>query len=130
MHVAPAVHAMDVVGPLLAALAFVAGMSRVREPFRREVNALLVAGAAGAYLNGGFGAWELAYPAIGLALAYGGLRSYRFIGVAWLAHAGWDALHHLYGDPIWPFMATSSFGCLVFDSAIAVWFLSLRAQRT
>ena len=115
---------MDVVGPLLGAIGFVAGMSLVREPARREVNTILVAGAAGAYLNGGFGAWELVYPALGLVLAYRALRSYRYLGIAWLAHSGWDALHHLYGDPIWPFMATSSFGCLVFDAAIATWFLA------
>jgi hypothetical protein len=25
---------------------------------------------------------------------------------------------------IWPFMSTSSFGCLIFDSLIAIWFLA------
>jgi hypothetical protein len=38
-------------------------------------------------------------------------------------HAAWDVAHHLYGNAIWPFMPTSSFGCMVFDAAIAVWFL-------
>jgi hypothetical protein len=32
--------------------------------------------------------------------------------------------HHLWGHPIWPFMRSSSFGCFVFDSLIAVWFLA------
>ncbi len=40
-------------------------------------------------------------------------------------HAGWDVLHHVYGHPIWPFMPTSSLGCLLFDTAIACWFVSL-----
>lgn len=124
MHEAPALHLVDVIGPLLAAVAFVAVMSVVREPTRRDLNALLVAGSTLAYLNGGFGAWELVYPAVATPIAYAALRSYRFVGVGWLMHAGWDVLHHLYGTPIWPFMPTSSFGCLLFDSAIATWFLA------
>jgi Family of unknown function (DUF6010) len=124
MHDVPALQVMDAIGPLLAAVAFVAAMSLVREPVRHELNALLVAGSTLAYLGGGFGVWELAYPAIATPIAYFGLRSYRFIGIGWLMHAGWDVLHHLYGNPIWPFMPTSSFGCLLFDSAIAVWFLA------
>ena len=57
-------------------------------------------------------------------VAFRGLRSYRFIGVGWLIHAGWDIAHHLWGNPIWPFMPTSAFGCMVFDSVIALWFLA------
>lgn len=112
---------MDGVGPLAGAALFVAGMSRVPEPLRLRVNALLVAGASGAYIGSSFGLWELAFAAVALGVAFGAQRSYRLVGFAWLLHAGWDALHHLYGAPIWPFMATSSFGCLVFDTAIAVW---------
>jgi hypothetical protein len=135
MHVAPSLAVPDLVGPLVAALVFVAGMALVREPARRDVNAILVAGAAGAYLGGGLGVWELAGPIVVGTLAYFGLRSYRAIGIGWLAHAGWDVVHHLYGNPIWPFMPTSSFGCAIFDSAIAVWFLAgapslRRAQLT
>jgi hypothetical protein len=39
-------------------------------------------------------------------------------------HAAWDLPHHLVGHPIWPYMRTSSLGCMVFDSVIAVWFLA------
>lgn len=39
-------------------------------------------------------------------------------------HSAWDALHHVYGNAIWPFMPTSSFGCLIFDALIAIWFLA------
>jgi hypothetical protein len=123
-HAPPALHAADLLGPVAAAVAFVAVMSLVAEPARRNLNAILVAGACGVYLSGGLGPWELVYPAVGGALAYLGLRSYRAIGVAWLLHAGWDLVHHLFGNPIWPFMPTSSFGCLVLDSLIAIWFLS------
>jgi hypothetical protein len=123
-HAASALHLSDVAGPAAAAVVFVAIMSLVKEPARRTFNALLVAGASGAYLSGGLGAWELVYPAAGLAVAYLGLRSYPAIGVAWLMHAAWDLVHHLYGNPIWPFLPTSSLGCMIFDSLIAVWFLA------
>jgi hypothetical protein len=115
---------MDIVGPLLGAVVFVAVMSLVREPIRRNLNALLIAGSTTVYLSGGFGVAELIYPLAVTPIAYAALRSYRWVGVGWLLHAGWDILHHLYGNPIWPFMPTSSFGCLLFDSAIAVWFLA------
>ena len=120
----PPILIIDYVGPLLAAVIFVLAMSQVKEPTRRTLNAIFAAGATGVYLSGGFGPWELLYPAIATPIVYLGLRSYRMIGVAWLMHAGWDIVHHLWGNPIWPFMPTSSFGCMIFDSFIAVWFLS------
>jgi len=103
-------------------------MSRVSEPVRRPFNAILAAGACGAYLNGGFGVWELVYPVLATPVVYLGLRSYRFIGLAWLMHAGWDLPHHLWGNPIWPFLPTSSFGCMIFDTLIAIWFLIGRSS--
>jgi hypothetical protein len=75
------------------------------------------------YLSGGFGVWELALPAAIGGLAWFGLKSYRCIGIAWLLHSAWDLPHHFFGNPIWPFMPTSSFGCFVFDAIIGVWFL-------
>jgi hypothetical protein len=115
---------MDYLGPAIGALAFVVLMSRVPEPTRRTFNAILVAGASGAYLDGGFGPWELLYPALGLPVAFLGLRSYRFIGIGWLMHAAWDLPHHLWGNPILPFMRTSSWGCAIFDTLISIWFLA------
>jgi hypothetical protein len=99
-------------------------MSAVKEPTRRTFNAILVAGASGVYLSGGLGPWELLYPALTIPVVYLGLRSYRFIGLAWLMHSCWDIVHHLWGNPIWPFMPTSSFGCMIFDALIAIWFLA------
>jgi Family of unknown function (DUF6010) len=122
---APPIHSpFGYFGPAIGAALFVVGMSRVPEPMRRRLNAILVAGACGAYLNGGFGVWELLYPIIAMPAAYLGLGSYRYIGLAWLMHAAWDLPHHLWGRPIWPFMPTSSFGCMIFDALIAVWFLA------
>jgi hypothetical protein len=115
---------MDYIGPAIGAGVFVLIMSPVREPERRTFNAVLVAGASGVYMSGGFGIWELIYPVLVTPVVYLGLRSYRFIGLAWLMHAAWDLPHHLWGHPIWPFMATSSFGCVIFDTLIAIWFLA------
>jgi uncharacterized protein DUF6010 len=115
---------MDFVGPVIGALVFVVIMSLVSEPARRTINAMIVAGASGAYLSGGgFGIWEVVFPVLAMPLAYRGLRSYSFIGLAWLLHSCWDVVHHLWGSPIWPFMPTSSFGCMIFDALVALWFL-------
>ena len=81
----------------------------------------MIAGAGAAYLNGGFGIWEFAFTALVTYCAYKGLHSYRFIGVGWLLHTGWDVLHHLYGNPIVPFAPTSSLGCAICDPVIAAW---------
>ena len=113
---------LDYLGPALGALVFVLAMSRVREPARRQFNAVLVGGAMGVYLSGGFGLWELPFAALGSLIAYRGLGSYRAIAVAWWMHSAWDLLHHAFGNPIWPFMETSSFGCLIFDGLIGIWF--------
>ena len=123
MQTAPLV-VMDYVGPAAGACVFVAVMSLVRQPTRRTLNAIILAGASGVYLSGGFGPWELIYPVIATPIAVLGLGSYRWIGVGWLLHSGWDAVHHLWGNPIWPFMPSSAFGCMIFDATIAPWFLA------
>jgi hypothetical protein len=121
---APPLELMDYIGPAIGAALFVIVMALVAEPTRRSLNAVLVAGASGVYLSGGFGVWELVYPVVVTPVVYRGLQSYRYIGLAWLMHAAWDLPHHLWGHPIWPFMPTSSFGCFVFDSLIAVCFFA------
>ena len=65
--------------------------------------------------------WEFAFLAVVTYCAYRGLRSYGFIGVGWLLHTGWDVLHHLYGNPIVPFVPDSSLGCAICDPVIALW---------
>ena len=78
--------------------------------------------AGSAYLSGGgFGLWELAFCTVLTICAYNGLRSYRFIGIGWLLHTGWDILHHLYGNPLLPCDPTSSLGCAICDPVIAAW---------
>lgn len=83
----PSLLASDYYGPAIAASCSALFMSRVAEPARRTFNAILVAGSCGAYLNRGFGPWELAYPLLATPVVYAGLRSYTFIGIAWLMHA-------------------------------------------
>ena len=124
MPAPPPLSVMDYVGPALGAALFVLLMSLMREPARRTFNAVLVAGASGVYLSGGFGLWELLYPLVATPIVYRGLQSHRYIGLAWLLHAVWDLPHHLWGNPIWPFMPTSALGCAIFDTLIAVWFLA------
>jgi hypothetical protein len=124
MHTTPSLVVMDYVGPAIGAAIFVVIMSLVREPTRRTVNAILVAGTCGVYLSGGFGLWELVYPVIAMPIVYRALASHRYIGAAWLMHSAWDLPHHFWGNPIWPFMPTSSFGCFEFDMLIAIWFLA------
>ena len=120
----PSFFVIDYAGPAIGAALFVVAMSFVKEPTRRSFNAIFVAGASGVYLSGGFGVWELLYPAIVTPFVFLGLRSYRWIGVAWLMHACWDIVHHFWGNPIWPFMPSSAFGCMIFDTMIASWFLA------
>ena len=117
---------LDWIAPVVIAGVFVLVMSRVREPERRRFNAVFVGGAGAAYLNGGFGPLELPFTALVTWLAYRGLDDYRFIASAWLCHTVWDVAHHLWGNPIVPFQATSSAGCAITDALIAVWFLSIR----
>ncbi|MBA3795387.1 MAG: hypothetical protein H0X19_14805 [Rubrobacter sp.] len=113
---------MTILAPIIIALVFILLSSLFKEPVRQNFNAIFVAGAGAAYLSGGFGVWEFAFTALVTYCAYRGLRSYGFIGVAWLLHTGWDALHHLYGNPIVPFVADSSLGCAISDPVIALWF--------
>jgi hypothetical protein len=122
--IAREIHLIDLLGPTLGAIGVVLSMSLLREPARQRLNAIVVAGAGSAYLNGGLGLWELPFVFLATTVAYFGLRSYRYIGIAWLLHTAWDVVHHLYGNPIWPWQPTSSFGCAVMDSLIAIWFLA------
>jgi len=125
MRIPPPLTVVDYIAPAVAAAIFIGVMSLVPEPTRRRFNTVLVAGATGIYISGGgFGVWELAFPVVALPLAYLGLQSYHFIGLVWLMHSAWDVVHHRWGNPLWPFAPTSSFGCMIFDALIAVWFIA------
>ncbi|MCB9763945.1 MAG: hypothetical protein H6739_29515 [Alphaproteobacteria bacterium] len=115
---------VTVLGAVVVALVFIALVSRLREPTRREFNAIFVAGAGAAYLSGGLGLWEFAYTTVATVVAWRGLRSYRFVGLAWAMHTAWDVVHHLYGDPIVFLDRSSSAGCAVCDAVLALWFFA------
>ncbi|GAB2986545.1 DUF6010 family protein [Amycolatopsis acidiphila] len=99
--------------------------SLIPERHRRRLNAIMVAGAGAAYLSGGgLGGWEFAFTVVMTYLAYRGLDSWTFIGLAWLLHAAWDVVHQLKGHPIIPFATHSSLGCAICDPVIAIWCFS------
>jgi hypothetical protein len=123
-HVVPEFGILDAIPPLVIAGIFILLMSLLREPTRQRFNAIFVAGAGAAYLNGGLGPWEFAYTALATWIAYRGLDSYRFIALAWILHTGWDVIHHFYGRPIVYFQPTSSAGCAITDALIALWFFA------
>ena len=127
----PALNVMDSIGPLIGAAVFTALMALVKEPFRLRLNGVLVLGASGVYLSGGLGPWELVYAfGVGLPLGSFALGSYRFVALAWFAHSTWDVVHHFWGNPIWPFAPTSSWGCMLFDSAFALGLLALHVTSS
>jgi hypothetical protein len=117
-------HLDTIVPPVIVAGVYIVCCSFLREPARRHFNAIMAAGAGAAYLSGGFGGWEFAFTSVMTVVAYRGVTSYPAIGVAWLLHTGWDVLHHLYGNPIVPFVANSSLGCAICDPVIAAWLLA------
>ena len=118
-------HSFDVIPPIIIAIAYIMASSLLREPARRNFNAIMIGGAGAAYLSGGgLGGWEFVFSAVVTFCAFKGLQSYAFIGVGWLLHTGWDILHHLYGHPIVPFAPLSSAGCAITDAVIAMWFFA------
>jgi len=121
-HMIPSFHAPDALLAIAIAFGGIGLSSLIKEPYRRTIMAFVLAGAGAAYLSGGgLGKWEFAGLAI-TCCAYKGLHSYRFIGLGWILHAVWDLVHHFYGNPLLPFMATSSAGCAITDAILAVWF--------
>jgi len=125
LHYVPAFRTYDAIPPFIIAAIYILASSLLKEPSRRNFNAIMVGGAGAAYLSGGgLGVWEFAFTAVVTYCAYKGLQSYRFIGVGWLLHTGWDVLHHFYGNPIVPFAPLSSAGCAITDVLIAIWFFA------
>ncbi|MFD8504884.1 DUF6010 family protein [Streptomyces sp. NPDC059687] len=115
---------MQYLAPVAIGVLYAVLMSLLREPRRRRVNAVMLAGAGAAYLSGGgLGAGEFTFTALVTYVAYRGLESWTFIGVGWLLHTGWDVVHHLKGNPIVPLDHGSSLGCAICDPVIALWCL-------
>ncbi len=117
----PDLSILDLVSPVVVAAAYILACSLLKEPGRRNFNAIMIAGAGAAYLNGGLGIWEFAFTPVVTLLAYKGLRDYRYIGAGWVLHTIWDVVHHRHGNPIVPFAPTSSAGCAICDLVLALW---------
>ncbi|MFI9612881.1 DUF6010 family protein [Streptomyces sp. NPDC052023] len=112
---------MSYVLPIAVGVLYALLISLVREPHRRRLNAIMVAGAGAAYLSGGgLGGREFAFTALVTYCAYRGLESWAWIGAAWLLHTVWDVAHHVKGNPIVPFSHDSSLGCAICDPVIAL----------
>lgn len=115
---------MQYVTPVVIGVLHALLMSFVREPHRRRLNAVMLAGAGAACLSGGgLGGWEFAFSALIAYVAFRGLDSWTFIGIGRLLRTAWDVVHHLKGNPIVPFAHTSSMGCAICDPVIAPWCL-------
>lgn len=122
-HVAPDFTVVNAAAAVAIAFVYIGLSSLVKEPERRKLNAIIVAGAGAAYLSGGLGPWEFLFCGIMTFVAYKGLDNYTWIGIGWLLHTGWDIVHHLYAQPIVPFSPSSSAGCAVCDSVLAAWLI-------
>lgn len=107
----------------LIGIAFILIMSLVKEPTKRRLNVLMIAGGGAVYWNGGLGIYELIFGLVMFIVAMQGFKHYYFIGIGWLLHTVWDILHHLNHHPLLPFDPISSAGCAVCDPIMAIWFL-------
>jgi hypothetical protein len=117
----PDLRLLGLVSPVGVAVVYILCCSLIKEPGRRNFNAIMIAGAGAAYLNGGLGIWEFAFTPVVTFLAYKGLHDYRYIGAGWVLHTIWDVVHHRYGTPIVPFAPASSAGCAICDLVLALW---------
>ena len=113
---------VNAIGAVVVALIYITLCSLFKEPNRQKFNAIIMAGAGAAYFSSGLGVWELVFCSVITFLAYKGLTRYYCIGIAWVLHTCWDVIHHLYADPIIPFVPTSSAECAVCDLVLATWF--------
>ncbi len=121
-HIIPQFTLPNALAAALIAVVYIVIFSMVKEPNRQKINAIILAGAGAAYLRGGFGIGEFVFCGFMTFIAFKGLSNYTFIGIGWLLHVGWDILHHLYGNSIVSFDPSSSAGCAVCDTILALWF--------
>jgi len=112
----------ELLSPIVVAVLFIAACSLLKKTARHNFSAIMIAGAGAAYLNGGLGVWEFVFCSLMTFVAYRGLADYRFVGLGWLLHTAWDVVHHLYGNPIVPFVPGSSAGCAICDPVLALWY--------
>ncbi len=121
-HIVPEFTIATAIGAVVIAIIYIALTSLMKEPNRQKLSAIIVAGAGAVYWSGGLGVWEFVFGSVMLFIAYKGLTHYYFIGIGWLMHTSWDIVHHLYANPIVYLNPSSSAGCAVCDTILAIWF--------
>jgi Family of unknown function (DUF6010) len=121
-HSTPEFTIINALAAVVIAFVYIGISSLANEPNRQRISAIIIAGAGAVYWSGGLGIAEYVFATAMLFMAFKGLTNYNYIGIAWLMHTSWDILHHFYGNPIVPFSASSSAGCAVCDSVLAIWF--------
>jgi hypothetical protein len=121
-HIVPEFTIVNALAAVGIAAVYILASSLIPEPNRQKFSAIMVAGAGAVYLNAGLGPWEFLFCAVMTYVAFRGLGNYTWIGIGWLLHTGWDVLHHLYGNPIVSISPSSSAGCAICDTLLAIWF--------
>lgn len=111
-----------IIVPIVIGLGYITLVSLFKAPDRQKFNALMIAGAGAAYLNGGLMELEFVFCSVMTFIAFKGFKNYHWLGAGWLLHTGWDLVHHYYGNPIVPMDVQSSLGCAICDPVIAIWF--------
>jgi hypothetical protein len=115
----------SVLAPIGIGVVLVVCLSLIPSRHRRSFGAVFLAGAGAAYLSsGGLGFWDVLFTVVMTGVAFLGLRSNRWLGVGWLLHTAWDAVHAVKGSPILPMAPHSSAGCAVCDPVIALWYFA------
>jgi hypothetical protein len=122
IHTIPEFTLINALVAIAVGIVIIALMSLVKEPNRRTINAIIIAGAGGVYWSGGLGVAEFPFGIVMFYLSFKGLSNYKYIALGWVCHTVWDVVHHLYGNPIIPFDASSSAACAVCDLVLATWF--------
>ncbi len=121
-HIIPDFTIINALAAVVIAFVYLTLSSFVKEPNRQKLSAIIVAGAGAVYWSGGLGVWEFIFGTVMLFIAFKGLTHYYFIGIGWMLHTLWDVIHHLFANPIVEFSPSSSAGCAVCDTILALWF--------
>lgn len=83
MHIVPAFTLIDGLAAIVIAVVYILLAMLIPEPQRRQVSAVILAGAGAAYLSNGLGLWEIAFCVVMTVVAFRGLSDYRWIAVGW-----------------------------------------------
>lgn len=106
---------------IAAAALFILLAGLIREPFRQRAMVIVLAYAAGVFLNDPFAPYGLIVSLLVALLAGLGLTNYRWIALDWVIHSAWDTCLHMEGHGVAGLDPMTSFACAVVDPIIALW---------